>query len=170
MGHKYEYQAVVIIPPKVVRIFWPRGGLIFGPSTNIPHAPRNRAAYSSSDSSEKERSNESIHGEALTVSLVVASLQRSSPSWDKKREHKSKTLSDPYRKRLRKPWKFLITFVFLFSRPLHKKMLRLILMRVDFRASHFGHIGLFKQTQKSFVKIEAGLLCKIGSGDGARAT
>ena len=48
---------------------------------------------------------------------------------------------------------------------LFRRALRLILMRIRFRASDFGQVR-----KKNIVraKIETGFLCEIGYGDGAR--
>lgn len=41
-------------------------------------------------------------------------------------------------------------------------------MRILFRASDFGQIVFFRQNIISAVKIETGLTCEIGSGDGVQ--
>ena len=56
-----------------------------------------------------------LHGDALTDALVMASLQKAPHASTHRKVETSITFTDPYKKWLRKPWKFL----FFFTMPLY---------------------------------------------------
>ena len=94
-------------------IFWPRGwGLSM---SNYPTCTHESSwFYNLRQLWTRLFESSCFHGEALTVALAVASLQRALHRT--KNVEISITFGDPYQKRLRKPWKFL--FFFFSPRPL----------------------------------------------------